>query len=61
MSKTKLGGFLLAIYATLSAINPDALPAALHPEVVKAATAGLGTLLSVFGLRNAIAKNGTGR
>lgn len=63
MGKTKIGGVLLAIFATLQAINPDALPAALGPVpgVVKAVTVGLGTVLAVFGIRDAIAKNGAGK
>lgn len=62
MGKTKVGGILLGIFGTLAAINTDALPTSLGPVpgILKAVTAGIGTLLTIWGARDAIAKNGKG-
>lgn len=62
MGKTKLGGILLAIFATLQSIDTDALPHELGPvpKIVKGATISLGTLLTIWGARDAISKNGKG-
>lgn len=64
MGKTKLGGILLAVAATLSAIHTNELPAAIGttvPHVIQVVSTGIGVLLTVFGARDAIAKNGNGR
>jgi hypothetical protein len=62
MGKTKLGAILLGIFGTLAAINTDALPQSLGSVsgIIKGATAGLGTLLTIWGARDALAKNGKG-